>query len=412
VVDDRAASERDWCAHFALDTHSFLALRRLHEWLDHDDPFAKRLWGTLRHRDWVYLAVLLHETNPASAGAIARRCGLADDAVATVEALVADYHLLADVASQRDLHDEDLLLDIGARIGTGQRLRMLFLVSIAHALAAGGDAWSPWRAALLRRCSACSTARCAPRPSSARAANDRLSNIANESRAHWRTAISIGFVPTVARLPRRYLLTRSSAFITRHLALAAGEPLLDGEVRLRAEKHRRAAEWDLLVVARDRPACWPRWPASWRCVAQPCWRLTPPLRPTDWCSTFSRSAVPTARRWRPTCGRAWSTTSTSHSPGSFPSTISWPAPQLRLKRAAGQRHGRNSASQVVQRGRGACARPSRAPVPHRTRAGEPGARHPPRQGSYVPRGRARRFLRVGPVRQQTREPHACQVSNE
>ena len=51
---------------FALDSHSFLALRRLHQWLESDDAFAARLSLTLRHRDWVYLAVLLHEADRAA----------------------------------------------------------------------------------------------------------------------------------------------------------------------------------------------------------------------------------------------------------------------------------------------------------------------------------------------------------
>jgi len=238
---------------FALDTHSFLALRRMHDWLDSGDAFAKRLWTTLRHRDWVYLAVLLHECGPESAARIARRCGLVEDGIATVEALVADHHLLADVASQRDLHDEDLLFEIAARIGSQQRLRMLFLVSIAHALAAGGEAISPWRLALLRRLfGLLDTASRSPsevgarRQRSVEQHRDRLVDELTRRSLHE-------MLPMVARLPRRYLLAHSAAFIARHLKLATGAPVRDGEVRLRAERHRRAPEWDLLVVARDRP---------------------------------------------------------------------------------------------------------------------------------------------------------------
>ena len=48
----------------ALDSHSFLALRRLHEWTESGDQFAERAWRPLRRRDWLYLAVLLHEVTP------------------------------------------------------------------------------------------------------------------------------------------------------------------------------------------------------------------------------------------------------------------------------------------------------------------------------------------------------------
>ena len=77
----------------------------------------------------------------------------------------------------RDLHDEDLLFDMAGPIGGQQRLRMLFLVAAAHALAVGGDAWSPWRATSLRRLFALldtalrSSRRLAPAAGAARSSN-------------------------------------------------------------------------------------------------------------------------------------------------------------------------------------------------------------------------------------------------
>jgi [protein-PII] uridylyltransferase len=60
-------------------------------------------------------------------------------------------------------------------------------------------------------------------------------------------------LPLVPRLPRRYVLTRSPAFVARHLSLLAETPLADQQVRLRAYRHPRSELWDVLVVARDRP---------------------------------------------------------------------------------------------------------------------------------------------------------------
>jgi len=195
----------------------------------------------------------MHETDRSATTSVAQRCGLAPDAVATVGTLVDEYRVLAEVATLRDLHDEDLLFDIAARIGSRQRLRMVFLVAIAHALAAGADAWGPWKEALLRRLFGLLDE--ALRTSSEVGSRRRRS--VEQHRARLTRALTTrrleSLAPIVARLPRRYLLTRSTAFIARHLALASGAPLQDGEVRLRAERHRRAAEWDLLVVARDRP---------------------------------------------------------------------------------------------------------------------------------------------------------------
>jgi [protein-PII] uridylyltransferase len=59
--------------------------------------------------------------------------------------------------------------------------------------------------------------------------------------------------PLVARLPRRYVLTQTPAFVTRHLALLGREELRDGEVRMQAYRRRQPELWDMLLVARDRP---------------------------------------------------------------------------------------------------------------------------------------------------------------
>jgi len=235
----------------AIDSHCFLALRQLHEWVDSPDPFARRLWHTLRHRDWVYLAVLLHES--LDVAHLARRAGLSDEGVATVEMLTSRFGQLGEAATQRDVHDEDLLLDLASSIGTQQQLRMLFLVAAAHGLAAGGDAWSPWRVAMLRRLfSLLENALRSPAEVGARRSRSVEHHRERVARELTRRGL-IELLPSVGRLPRRYLLSHSAAFAARHLALAAGEPLQDGEVRLRADRHAQAETWDVLVVARDRP---------------------------------------------------------------------------------------------------------------------------------------------------------------
>jgi [protein-PII] uridylyltransferase len=245
VPDGGAADE------LAIDSHCFLALRQLHEWVESSDPFARRLWHTLRHRDWVYLAVLLHEARDVAT--IARRAGLSEEGVATVELLTQRFGLLGEIATQRDVHDEDLLFDLAHRIGSQQQLRMLFLVAAAHSLAVGGEAWSPWRVTLLRRLfGLLEGALRSPAEVGAR----RRRSVEHHRELVIRELTRRGLtdlLPLVGRLPRRYLLARSAAFVARHLALAAGEPLQDREVRLRAQRHPRADTWDVLVVARDRP---------------------------------------------------------------------------------------------------------------------------------------------------------------
>jgi [protein-PII] uridylyltransferase len=237
----------------ALDTHSFLALRRLHEWTESGDPFAERAWRPLRRRDWLYLAVLLHELSAESALAVTQRLELPDDACEALEFVVGNFRLLADTATRRDLHDEDLLLELATRIRNRQRLSLLFLVAVAHDLAAGPSAWTVWKADLMRQLfgqlEAALRQSKEVSPRRTRSLDHHRARIVRElERRKMHTLL-----PLVQRLPRRYVLTRSAAFAARHLSLLAETPLADGQVRLRAYRHRQSDLWDVLVVARDRP---------------------------------------------------------------------------------------------------------------------------------------------------------------
>jgi len=237
----------------ALDSHAFLSLRRLHEWSEGEDPLSRRAWRAARQRDWVYLAVLLHELDPEQAGAAARRLSAPADVLLAISLAVSTYQLVLDTVTRRDLHDEDLVLELAARIGSRQHLGMLFLVAIAHELGAGDSAWSTRKADLLRQLfTSLELALRQPsevgirRTRSLEQRRDRI--ISALQRRNLYT-----LAPVVGRLPRRYVLTISPALASHHLALLASGPLGEGEVRMRASRRRQPGLWDLLIVARDRP---------------------------------------------------------------------------------------------------------------------------------------------------------------
>jgi [protein-PII] uridylyltransferase len=138
-------------------------------------------------------------------------------------------------------------------VGTRQRLSLLFLVAVAHDLASGPSAWTAWKADLMRQLFG--RVETVLRQSGEvglrhrRSIEHHRSRIAQElERRHMNAVTSI-----VPRLPVRYVLGRSPAFIARHLSLLATTALAEGEVRMQAHRHRQPGLWDLQVVARDRP---------------------------------------------------------------------------------------------------------------------------------------------------------------
>jgi [protein-PII] uridylyltransferase len=67
-----------------------------------------------------------------------------------VARLVRWHLLLADTATRRDLDDGAVIDSVVKVVGDGRGLRLLYILTIADALATGPDAWSAWKAALVR----------------------------------------------------------------------------------------------------------------------------------------------------------------------------------------------------------------------------------------------------------------------
>jgi len=237
----------------AIDHHDFLALRRLHEWSETDDPLVNRLWRAARHRDLVYLGILLHELSPESVDSVARRLHLPDALRDGLALSIGEFRGVVETATRRDLHDEELVLELATRIGTRQRLGMLFLVAVAHELAAGPTSWSTWKANLVRQLfGSLEIALRQPGEVGARRTRSLEQHRERIVEALQRRNL-YRLAPFVARLPRRYVLTRSPAQAARHLEMLSSGPLEPGEVRIQPVRNREPGVWDLLVVARDRP---------------------------------------------------------------------------------------------------------------------------------------------------------------
>src|SRR5207302_4769405 len=152
------------------------------------------------------LCVLLHELSPEAAVAVGRRLGLPDDACETLEFVVANYRLIAETATRRDLNDEDLLLELATRIRTRQQLSLVFLVAVAHDLAAGPSAWTVWKADLMRQLFGQLEAALRQSkevgPRRTRSLDQHRGRIVRELERRRMDAL----VPVVPRLPRRYVL--------------------------------------------------------------------------------------------------------------------------------------------------------------------------------------------------------------
>ena len=124
------------------------------------DHAYHEIYQRLAHPERLLLGALFHDIGKGLGGShsekgaeIARgaleRLGQDEALISDVCFLVLSHLQLADTATRRDLSDEDILAACASRVGTTDRLDMLFLLTMADSLATGPSAWNSWKSGLI-----------------------------------------------------------------------------------------------------------------------------------------------------------------------------------------------------------------------------------------------------------------------
>jgi [protein-PII] uridylyltransferase len=151
---------------YTVDEHLLRTILELHrmEGGGEEDLAALRLPGVFKqvaNRRVLFLAALLHDIGKGvgkghavhgarMAPSLARQFRLSDDEAELLGFLIEKHLLLPETALKRDLMDEKPILKCAFEIGDRERLRLLYLLTIADSRATGPGAWNVWRASLLQ----------------------------------------------------------------------------------------------------------------------------------------------------------------------------------------------------------------------------------------------------------------------
>ncbi len=166
-LDVRCRPQRDPFHTFTVDVHLLRAAAEVAGLLagrGADDPLAGEAVAVVSGAgagDVLFLGAFLHdigkvgrgghvETGPAVAASALERMGVEGSARDDALFLVREHLLLSNTATRRDLSDRALIRATAARIGTAERLAMLYLLTVADARATGPHATTTWRMALVR----------------------------------------------------------------------------------------------------------------------------------------------------------------------------------------------------------------------------------------------------------------------
>jgi len=263
-VDVRCRPQRDPYHRYTVDVHLLRAFERMSRALaepDVDDPLEVVAAGHIEERDGALLGALLHDIGKNGEGGhvlVGDRVAATILARMDVEAstgelarfMVAEHLLLPDTATRRDLGDDDLILDVAARVETPERLGALYLLAKADALATGPSAWTPWRQALIRELVA-KVQRVFERGEMGVEVAERLADAIDLLRELLAGERPEEVERFIMRMPRSYFLSIPPAQIARHFATI--EPDLGKhDVRTSTLQGGRPGTYELLVVAADR----------------------------------------------------------------------------------------------------------------------------------------------------------------
>jgi [protein-PII] uridylyltransferase len=150
---------------YPVDKHLLRTIQTIHDLAapgDEAEPLFARIYRELKGRRLLLWAALLHdigkgglEEDHSVAGAelcreILASKGLTPEEVDTVAFLVREHLYLIKTATRRDIHDEETAILCARRIKDLERLKLLYLLTVADSIATGPAAWNDWTGHLLR----------------------------------------------------------------------------------------------------------------------------------------------------------------------------------------------------------------------------------------------------------------------
>lgn len=259
----RCRPQRDPYHRFSVDVHLMRTVAgagRILAGEAGDDPVLKEAAAAVGDREALLLGALLHDIGKTGEGrhvpvgvrvaeGVLERMGLPQATRDLVAFLVREHLLLSDTATRRDLSDENLILDVSARVEEPERLAMLYVLTVADAEATGAHASSEWRRALVRELVG-KVQHVLERGEMGHDQAAALQERVAEVRGRLADEDSRAVDAYLERLPRAYLLAVPAETAAAHFRLLSSA-LATAEVR--TEVRPRGEAYDLTVVAADRP---------------------------------------------------------------------------------------------------------------------------------------------------------------
>ena len=144
---------------YTVDEHSLRAVESVTK-LQSDPGLAGEAYRGLRQKRTLHLAVLIHdlgkgfvqdhsEVGSTMAEQLGNRLQLPEREVQTLKFLVLKHLRMSHLAQQHDIHDDQVVVQFAAEVGSAENLQMLYLLTLADLNAVGPGVLNEWKQQLL-----------------------------------------------------------------------------------------------------------------------------------------------------------------------------------------------------------------------------------------------------------------------
>ena len=150
---------------YPVDKHLLRTVQIIKNYASGDyatDPLCVDLYKELKSKKLLLWGALLHDIGKGDltvdhsqggakiAGKILSEKGFKLRDIETVSFLIERHLFLIKIATRRDIHDEETAISCARTIKDIDRLKMLYLLTVADSIATGPKAWNDWMQTLLR----------------------------------------------------------------------------------------------------------------------------------------------------------------------------------------------------------------------------------------------------------------------
>ena len=151
---------------FPVDKHSIRCVQIVNSFRGKKGSPANALYSIvhkeIRNKNTLLISALLHDVGKGAPGQghsekgakivqkPLKRMGYTPSEISDITFVIRNHLFLIKIATRRDINDEETAVFCAKKIETLERLRMLYLLTVADSMATGPKAWNDWTETLLK----------------------------------------------------------------------------------------------------------------------------------------------------------------------------------------------------------------------------------------------------------------------